>query len=80
MNEKIKIRPCPFCGSTDVKWTSYMSDNEGTPYNAVCRKCDACGPTVKTKRDDGEILAYKAWNDRHIPVYNPYDEIFERKG
>ena len=57
-----------------------MSDNEGTPYNAVCRKCDACGPTVKTKRDDGEILAYKAWNDRHIPVYNPYDEIFERKG
>lgn len=50
-----KLKPCPFCGSTDIKsMDSYME----------CLGCTAYGPGV-FYGEDAEEQAMEAWNRRH---------------
>lgn len=53
---EIKLKPCPFCGSTDIKLWKGLGEVSGT-----CRKCGAhSGYAIgKTKEDAAE-----AWNRR----------------
>jgi len=59
--EKItEWKPCPFCGSTDIKVTSEGSQFEG--FWSVA-KCVKCGASVSGK-DSSEKAAIEAWNRR----------------
>ncbi|MCD8209023.1 MAG: Lar family restriction alleviation protein [Bacteroidales bacterium] len=54
-----KIKPCPFCGSEDVKISSM---NDGTPIIACMN--DLCRATVMFPDKRDEFL--KAWNSRPL--------------
>ena len=60
----MKLKPCPFCGSTDVEIE--------TPYERVhqvgCQECDGRG----MQSMDVE-LCIEAWNTRHVPEPEPID-------
>ena len=51
----MKLKPCPFCGSTDVYTMGHKDDG----WYARCNKCSAEGPTGET-----DEKAKKAWNTR----------------
>lgn len=51
-----KLKPCPFCGSDDLKYTSYYVE---------CNNCKALGPD-KTDVTTAEMH----WNSR-VPVVEP---------
>ena len=57
MNDELK--PCPFCGSSDVKVMTAVVNEYRTLWAAICQKCDAWGPT-----DLGKSGAAEAWNNR----------------
>lgn len=53
-----ELRPCPFCGSTDLACEyDYV-------WNAVvrCRTCKAVGPQVEMKPRGTRTELIKAWN------------------
>ena len=50
-----QFRPCPFCGSTDIK----PAARRDFPVWTECRECRAEGPSKFTGRD-----ADAAWNKR----------------
>jgi Lar family restriction alleviation protein len=52
MPEEIEIKPCPFCGSTQV----HMRDMATFPY-VFCEQCNAYGPSMETKEE-----AILMWN------------------
>lgn len=46
---EIELKPCPFCGSTKLDYSSKTSQSStGRTYHVVvyCRKCRAYGPRV----------------------------------
>lgn len=47
-----KLKPCPFCGNTNVKWQEVR-------HSVVCLYCEAFGPS-----SDAEVNAIKEWNTR----------------
>lgn len=55
--QEIEVKPCPFCGSEDVRHDSAM----GFPY-LFCAKCDAYGPPAQS-----DAHAVEAWNRRENP-------------
>lgn len=56
------LKPCPFCGSTDVE-----NDHTG-PWWVTCQTCGCDGPTAPTEAESAE-----AWNAalRHEPPADP---------
>jgi Lar family restriction alleviation protein len=59
----MKISPCPFCGSSDVKLVIY--DGSVLPWYFRCECCGTKGP-VATNRE----AAIAFWNTRTGTVYN----------
>jgi Lar family restriction alleviation protein len=48
-----ELKPCPFCGSTDVEYIDFY---------VACNRCSAMGPS-----DESDIDIIKAWNTRTPP-------------
>jgi Lar family restriction alleviation protein len=42
----MNIKPCPFCGDTDLIFTHSTPDREGVPCTITCDFCGASGPSV----------------------------------
>ena len=72
VNEDIK--PCPFCGSTDLNISMSTEHRKGVPANVYCHDCGCVGPLAYVKRelieqfwDDFIFPAklIKLWNKRH---------------
>ena len=63
-----ELRPCPFCGSTNLNWYFYDVDNLNNPFDP-CIKCTDCGLMVKFygKRQftKGMDDIRNAWNRRN---------------
>ena len=51
MNE-IKLKPCPFCGSSRVCSRPYSEREDGKPWHLYYVHCDNCatdGPIIRTR-------------------------------
>jgi len=55
----LELKPCPFCGSTDLKISAQEADLYGDVLFVHCKDCDACGPAHEDAED-----AKAAWNKR----------------
>lgn len=79
MAKRIVIKPCPFCGSTEINTQIALPTADGIQSNAVCENCGASGPIITASPHVSDLVAYNEWNKRHIPVYDPFKaEIVER--
>lgn len=59
----IPMKPCPFCGGSELDYQTQTPDREGVPTNVICQDCGACGPWVYEKA--GEVAqANEQWNIR----------------
>ena len=75
MSDAPELKPCPFCGSSDV-----LHDGAGNPLNedqkvfewVACQNCGACSATENTWID-----ARTAWNRRSDLARLP-DDMVER--
>lgn len=62
---KSELKPCPFCGSTDVKLVgSHTNDDCYSSYYSYRVFCRNCGARGAEKRDEEKPLAIRAWNRR----------------
>lgn len=62
-----ELKPCPFCGSKDIKFSAFDAEDDSIIVCMMCRKCEACGPTVEPTPNDGDLeykKAVRAWNRR----------------
>ena len=60
MIDKIKLKPCPFCGSTDpFMFTCSTLGSDETRYGFYCWNCKTKGPQAPSEK-----LAAEAWNRR----------------
>jgi Lar family restriction alleviation protein len=61
MTKIIKLKPCPFCGSTDLDFGTYTGTLEGMDY--VC--CMDCGAEITMYRNGKICLdVLNRWNAR----------------
>ncbi len=46
-----KLKPCPFCGSTDIRYSLKITGHFNVRYHAsmYCNKCHCCGARTLTK-------------------------------
>lgn len=58
------IKPCPFCGSTDLDYRTTTKDREGVPTAVVCCDCGSSGPWVYVQEGDSLLAADREWNKR----------------
>lgn len=68
--EYIKLKPCPFCGCTDI----YLGHKDATSYHAQCKECYSSGTGFglpSYSEEEGVnweerclILASESWNKR----------------
>ena len=54
--EENNLKPCPFCGGTDIGLSREQTDT-GWSYYEYCSECCACGPEAVTEKT-AEML----WN------------------
>jgi Lar family restriction alleviation protein len=59
MDNKTELKPCPFCGSVDIKPYTYIT--EQTDAFCQCRDCGSIGPTGPSATTEAAIAA---WNRR----------------
>lgn len=60
-----KIKPCPFCGSKNIGYSTKKRNAIGYSYYVVsmyCKDCGAYGPTVLTEHFDH--YDYDNWVDK----------------
>lgn len=71
MDDKIKLKPCPFCGHEKVQpfereIPPFVEPSEmKIVYFVHCPVCHASGPCCNLKRDLTAEESYAAWNQRH---------------
>lgn len=57
------IKPCPWCGSTNIDWSIPAFTMVGRPF---CVECEATGPSfiasTRTDRSKLSAEAIEAWN------------------
>jgi hypothetical protein len=63
------LRPCPFCGSTEVSmsYSATMTSPEPANRFVECEECAGCGPTHEIVNGNDFVaknLAARAWNTR----------------
>ena len=66
------MKPCPFCGSTDIT----TSEDEYGNIFASCRSCHACGPTHNESHEE----ARKLWNKRAAAALEVSQTVGEVNG
>lgn len=52
MNEESKLKPCPFCGSEDIKYSIKITGHFDVQYHATmyCNKCHCYGKRTLTNK------------------------------
>lgn len=65
----IDLKPCPFCGQTNVKLEADLQHGHGDRDDYYFIKCDNCGSTGsrfidKARPDLARLLAKHNWNKR----------------
>jgi Lar family restriction alleviation protein len=67
----VEIKPCPFCGSSDLGIGRSKEDREGYPTYVYCATCGASGPRIYTR--DKAVFTCTAfacektgWNERTL--------------
>ena len=68
-NKDINLKPCPFCGNSDLELQTGTKDREGTPTSVLCATCGAVGPWCYVPESDLTEVN-NLWN-RRIPIRNP---------
>ena len=56
-----KLKPCPFCGSTEIETYCQTADREGTPRGHFCADCGAYGPWEYSTNGKAN---HELWNNR----------------
>ena len=76
-----ELKPCPFCGSTDIDW-------DGGGHAMFCGACNSVGPETA---NESRLDAIAAWNSRPaetrleaalkmaLPYANGYYEVHGEK-
>lgn len=68
--EKKELKPCPFCGSIDIRYSIKVSGHFEVRYRAsmYCNKCHCYGPRVVTKtvRNNDYGGRYSLEADEHL--------------
>lgn len=70
LEEKGKLKPCPFCGHEKLKITKKRSGNyrrTGDYIQIICNKCKARGPIFEAKYD----VKLHGWGDSLYAKANP---------
>ncbi len=60
MAENKELKPCPFCGSTELDYGIYTGTLRGFTYI----ECENCGAEMKATDKNGYRDVVKAWNRR----------------
>lgn len=63
MGSNTKLKPCPFCGSTDIDIDETDFGRADDPYCYIV-KCMACHASVYVDSDDTMEDAASKWNRR----------------
>lgn len=59
-----ELKPCPFCGNTNLHHYYYDVDNRANPFDP-CVRCDNCGTVFKFRDCHGDLDdIQKVWNRR----------------
>lgn len=62
-NEKVQLKPCPFCLGKNLELGFGTKDREGTPYYLYCQDCGATGPWEYSPNGRFSMdIAAKNWN------------------
>lgn len=61
MNDKIELKPCPFCGEKENIDYGLMT---GTMRGFDYVQCEKCGALIHAIHIGNEIKAIEAWNRR----------------
>lgn len=73
--DEIKLKPCPFCGSTDpFMFTCSTCGSDEKRYGFYCRLCKTKGPQAPS-----EELAAKAWNRRSMTAMGKPRYVLNKK-
>lgn len=68
MTNQDELKPCPFCGSTNISFGEILGKhvNEEEFRQSQCLDCGACGPETEHTQSAAvnEINDRKAWNRR----------------
>lgn len=70
MTDKIKLKPCPFCGSSDVDACPEGERADGKPwyvYYVYCNNCRCEGPLINT---NGCNVTHDAARKASIDLWN----------
>lgn len=71
------LRPCPFCGSTQIGISTGVWGDEGTRDWVECRGCGTQQPAVDEDDQEGYRKAFDRWNTRTLPLSDT-EEVVER--
>lgn len=61
-----ELKPCPFCGGTEIELSCGTPDREGIPKQMNCTECGASGPWDYATEESTEQQV-KDWNTRPTP-------------
>jgi len=61
--ERVKVNPCPFCGSLDLAPIAEFTYDDEYGFT-LCNKCGAQGPAIRTDVADWRTEATRLWNKR----------------
>lgn len=77
-----ELKPCPFCGSTDIKFAAFDAEDEGSVLCMMCKKCEACGPVVDPTPDEGDLEYQQAISalNKMVSMKTPTKEEIEHIG
>ena len=65
MEQKIGLKPCPFCGSNDIEMFASVKETEnGYSTNGRAIECKKCGLIVGNPYYSDDYLVADAWNRR----------------
>ena len=69
----VKLKPCPFCGSTDIRYSLKITGHFDVRYHAsmYCNKCHCYGARTLT-----ESVSHNDYKGRH---YIEQDETIKQK-
>lgn len=59
----VELKPCPFCGSTDIKIDKCTA-------RVRCKNCFATSGLVSRYKDKGDKAPIWAWNERYEDAKN----------
>ena len=77
MSDEIKLLPCPFCGSTEIKATEEPSLRKMDEVIGVV-KCCGCGVRIVCERTEQEFVKVEGDMYRLVPARKGLDIAVEK--